>query len=107
VNWLKHTLWYSEGNRLDYKPVNLQPLTVDTFRPKHVLSKRSQHDTHPEIQDLPLRSGQGRQALHADLTVELKVTDKMLLDALQAQVRRRRFAGAAAPAAKACAVPTP
>ena len=26
VNWLKHTLWYSEGNRLDYKPVNLKPL---------------------------------------------------------------------------------
>src|SRR6185436_7912997 len=21
VNWMKHTLWYSEGNRLDYKPV--------------------------------------------------------------------------------------
>jgi len=28
-NWLKHTLWYSEGNRLDYKPVNLQPLSAD------------------------------------------------------------------------------
>jgi succinate dehydrogenase / fumarate reductase flavoprotein subunit len=34
VNWLKHSLWYSEGNRLDYKPVNLKPLTVDTFVPK-------------------------------------------------------------------------
>jgi len=32
--WLKHTLWYSEGNRLDYKPVRLKPLTVDTFQPK-------------------------------------------------------------------------
>ena len=21
VHWLKHTLWYREGNRLDYKPV--------------------------------------------------------------------------------------
>ena len=28
-NWLKHTLWYSEGNRLDYKPVNLQPMSAD------------------------------------------------------------------------------
>jgi len=28
-NWLKHTLWYSEGNRLDYKPVNLQPLSPE------------------------------------------------------------------------------
>lgn len=34
VNWLKHTLWYSEGNRIDFKPVRLQPLTVDTFKPK-------------------------------------------------------------------------
>ncbi|MBS0321078.1 MAG: succinate dehydrogenase flavoprotein subunit [Proteobacteria bacterium] len=34
VNWLKHTLWYSEGNRLDYKPVNLTPLTVESFPPK-------------------------------------------------------------------------
>ncbi len=29
ANWLKHTLWYSEGNRLDYKPVNLQPMSAD------------------------------------------------------------------------------
>ncbi len=33
-NWIKHTLWYSEGNRLDYKPVHLDPLTVDSFPPK-------------------------------------------------------------------------
>ncbi|VFR18858.1 Succinate dehydrogenase flavoprotein subunit [plant metagenome] len=33
-NWLKHTLWYSEGSRLDYKPVQMKPLTVDTFPPK-------------------------------------------------------------------------
>jgi len=32
--WMKHTLWYSEDNRLDYKPVNLQPLTVDSVPPK-------------------------------------------------------------------------
>ncbi len=30
ANWLKHTLWYSEDNRLDYKPVNLKPLSEDT-----------------------------------------------------------------------------
>ena len=29
ANWLKHTLWYSEGDRLDYKPVNLKPLSAD------------------------------------------------------------------------------
>jgi succinate dehydrogenase / fumarate reductase flavoprotein subunit len=27
--WLKHTLWYSEGNRLDYKPVTMKPLSHD------------------------------------------------------------------------------
>ena len=30
-NWLKHTLWYREGNRLDYKAVKLTPLTVETI----------------------------------------------------------------------------
>ncbi|MGZ3183420.1 MAG: FAD-binding protein, partial [Telluria sp.] len=33
-NWMKHTLWFSEGNRLDYKPVVTKPLTVETFKPK-------------------------------------------------------------------------
>jgi succinate dehydrogenase / fumarate reductase flavoprotein subunit len=32
--WMKHTLWYSEGNRLDYKPVVTKPLSVETFKPK-------------------------------------------------------------------------
>ncbi len=32
--WLKHSLWYSEGNRMDYKPVNLQPMTVESVPPK-------------------------------------------------------------------------
>jgi succinate dehydrogenase / fumarate reductase flavoprotein subunit len=31
--WLKHSLWYSEGNRIDYKPVNLKPLTVESVPP--------------------------------------------------------------------------
>ncbi|MET0218684.1 MAG: succinate dehydrogenase/fumarate reductase flavoprotein subunit, partial [Burkholderiales bacterium] len=30
-NWLKHTLWWREGDRLDYKPVQLKPLTVEPF----------------------------------------------------------------------------
>jgi len=34
ANWLKHTLWYREGNRLTYKPVNMKPLSVDAFPPK-------------------------------------------------------------------------
>lgn len=31
ANWLKHTLWHREGNKLEYKPVNMKPLTVDTI----------------------------------------------------------------------------
>jgi len=34
VDWLKHTLWFSEGNRLEYKPVRMKPLTVDSVPPK-------------------------------------------------------------------------
>ena len=34
ANWLKHTLWYKEGSRLDYKPVHMQPLTVQSVEPK-------------------------------------------------------------------------
>ena len=34
ANWLKHTLWHRDGNRLEYKPVNLKPLSVDAFPPK-------------------------------------------------------------------------
>jgi succinate dehydrogenase / fumarate reductase flavoprotein subunit len=32
--WMKHTLWYKDGNRLDYKPVKVKPLTVEPFEPK-------------------------------------------------------------------------
>jgi succinate dehydrogenase / fumarate reductase flavoprotein subunit len=32
--WLKHSLWYREGSRLDYKPVHLKPLTAQSFEPK-------------------------------------------------------------------------
>jgi succinate dehydrogenase / fumarate reductase flavoprotein subunit len=33
-NWIKHSLWYKEGNRLEYKPVHLKPISVETFEPK-------------------------------------------------------------------------
>jgi succinate dehydrogenase / fumarate reductase flavoprotein subunit len=32
--WLKHTLYFREDQRLDYKPVRLKPLTVESFTPK-------------------------------------------------------------------------
>jgi succinate dehydrogenase / fumarate reductase flavoprotein subunit len=34
ANWIKHTLWYKEGDRLVYKPVHRKPLTVEPFEPK-------------------------------------------------------------------------
>ncbi len=32
--WLRHTLYYRQGDQLDYKPVRLKPLTVEPFQPK-------------------------------------------------------------------------
>ena len=32
--WLKHSLFFKEGRKLDYKPVRMKPLTVDSFPPK-------------------------------------------------------------------------
>ena len=34
ANWIKHTLWYKDGNRLEYKPVHTRPLTGEPFEPK-------------------------------------------------------------------------
>ena len=33
-NWMKHSLWYKEGNRLEFKPVHLKPMSVEPFEPK-------------------------------------------------------------------------
>ena len=32
--WMKHTLWYSQDDRLDYKPVRMKPLTTESIPPK-------------------------------------------------------------------------
>lgn len=34
TNWLKHTLYLRQNNEVSFKPVNLKPLTVDSFEPK-------------------------------------------------------------------------
>ncbi|MBP9928769.1 MAG: succinate dehydrogenase flavoprotein subunit [Rhodoferax sp.] len=34
TQWLKHSLWYREGNELRYKAVKLKPLTVESVPPK-------------------------------------------------------------------------
>jgi succinate dehydrogenase / fumarate reductase flavoprotein subunit len=33
-NWMKHSLYLREGDRMDYKPVRTKPLTVEAFPPK-------------------------------------------------------------------------
>jgi len=34
VNWMKHSLYFRDGDRMDYKPVRTKPLTVESFPPK-------------------------------------------------------------------------
>ncbi|GBE09553.1 succinate dehydrogenase flavoprotein subunit [bacterium BMS3Bbin12] len=34
VHWLRHSLYYRDGRRLDYKPVRIKPITVEGFPPK-------------------------------------------------------------------------
>jgi len=34
THWLKHSLFFKEDLRMDYKPVTLKPLSVDSFPPK-------------------------------------------------------------------------
>jgi len=34
AHWMRHSLWYSDGDRLAYKPVTMKPLSVETFQPK-------------------------------------------------------------------------
>jgi succinate dehydrogenase / fumarate reductase flavoprotein subunit len=34
VNWMKHSLFYTADSRLDYKPVKMTPLTVESVPPK-------------------------------------------------------------------------
>ncbi|HLU15831.1 MAG TPA: succinate dehydrogenase flavoprotein subunit [Burkholderiaceae bacterium] len=33
-NWLRHTLWFSENSRLDYRPVQMKPLSVESIPPQ-------------------------------------------------------------------------
>ncbi len=34
THWLRHSLFFLEGEQLDYKPVRMKPLTVEPFPPK-------------------------------------------------------------------------
>jgi succinate dehydrogenase flavoprotein subunit len=33
-NWIKHTLYFEQGDVIDYRPVNITPKYVETFEPK-------------------------------------------------------------------------
>jgi len=32
VHWMRHSLFHKEGQRMDYKPVRIKPISVDPFR---------------------------------------------------------------------------
>lgn len=34
ANWIKHTLYFEEGDHIDYRPVNVAPLHIKPFEPK-------------------------------------------------------------------------
>ena len=34
VHWMRHSLFHKEGQRMDYKPVRIKPISVDPFPPK-------------------------------------------------------------------------
>ncbi len=34
ANWMKHSLYFKQDDRMDYKPVRTKPLTVESFPPK-------------------------------------------------------------------------
>ena len=79
-NWMKHTLWYKEGNRLDYKPVHQRPLSVETMEPKV-------EDVLGEMKSMKLSiyrydPDKDAKPYMQDYDVALEAADRMLLDAL-------------------------
>ena len=102
AEWMKHTLWYSEGNRLDYKPVNLTAADrrVDPAQGAHVLTwttNRHPPSSPPSSRSAPTaptvdacapsrstattpRTAPRRRCRRCE--VELDGSERMLLDAL-------------------------
>jgi succinate dehydrogenase / fumarate reductase flavoprotein subunit len=37
ADWMKHSLYHREGDRMDFKPVRTKPLTVESFPPKELV----------------------------------------------------------------------
>ena len=72
ANWLKHTLWYSDGNRLAYKPVQAQAADGRQRAPEgpHVLRRRHLLEHSPmekrSFQIYRYDPEKDSQAVHAD-----------------------------------------
>ena len=85
-NWLKHSLWYKDGDRLAYKPVNLKPLTVEIVRTQGagLLSAALDlpEDTAHEVQIQKYDPDKDAQPYFQDYDVAMGPADRMLLDAL-------------------------
>ena len=100
VQWLKHTLHYSHGNRLDYKPVNMKPLSVERVRTEaqDVLGTEQIMNSSIAVEALSTVAAPGPRTVQFEiyrydpdkdskpymqkLQVTLQPSDRMLLDAL-------------------------
>ena len=86
--WMKHTLWYSEGNRLDYKPVQLKPLSVDSVHPRSARSEPCTRGkylgkmTKRVFQIYRYDPDTDAKPRMQTIEVELDGNERMLLDAL-------------------------
>ena len=82
--WMKHTLWFSADNRLEYKPVRMQPLTVDSLPPKptYILIGRDKMSRGTRTFEIYRYDPDKDKAPYMQ-TFKLELTDKhrMLLDA--------------------------
>ena len=82
---MKHTLWYSEGNRLDYKPVQAEAADgrVDAAQGPHVLKHSTKITmTKRTFQIYRYDPDKDAKPYMQTLEVELDGHERMLLDAL-------------------------
>ena len=100
-NWMKHTLWYKEGNRLDYKPVHQKPLVgAKPWSPRcePTRMKLTIYRYDPDKDAKPYMQGlRGRARPRTTACCSTRWSRRR---------RRTTRSLSAAPAAKACAAPT-
>ena len=85
-NWMKHTLWYSEGNRLDYKPVKLQAADgrIGAAEGAYLLKQQAHKETTMKRTFQIYRYDPDKDAKPYMQTIEIELDghERMLLDAL-------------------------